>query len=160
MLGAVTMPKTLVLLSFALLIACSKTDPGTTPPAGPAPAVAKEKGLLDKAKEAASNLKGAASTPLDDKSVGSLLAIAKDLKTELNAAGAAPMDMKALMAKAKDLKAISENRGLKVSELTGLVGRVAVVLGAMQEGNVPENLKADAAVIGKHQTELQALFQK
>jgi hypothetical protein len=154
------MHKTLALLSFALLIACSKTDAGTTPPAGTPPAVTKEKGLLDKAKEAAGNLKGAASTPLDDKSVGSLLAIAKDLKAELDATGGAQMDMKALMAKAKDLKVISERHGLKVSELTGVVGRVTMVLGTMQNGNVPENLKGDAAVLGKHQTELQALFSK
>ena len=159
MLGPLAMNKPLALVSFLLLIACAKTETEAAAPGG-TPAAAKEKGLLDKAKEAAGNLKGAASTPLDDKSVGSLLAIAKDLKAELDATGGAQMDMKALMAKAKDLKAISERHGLKVSELTGVVGRVTMVLGAMQSGNVPENLKADAAVIGKHQTELQALFQK
>lgn len=153
------MNKTFALVPFLLLLACTKTEPAAPAP-GETPAVAKEKGLLDKAKEAAGNLKGAASTPLDDKSLGRLLAIAKDLKAELDATGGAQMDMKALMAKAKDLKAISERHGLKVSELTGVVGRVTMVLGAMQNGNVPENLKGDAAVVGKHQTELQALFSK
>lgn len=155
------MNKTFALVPFLLLLSCSKTEPGAAAP-GETPAVAKEKekGLLDKAKEAAGNLKGAASTPLDDKSVGSLLAIAKDLKAELDAAGGAQMDMKALMAKAKDLKVISERHGLKVSELTGVVGRVTMVLGAMQNGNVPENLKGDAAVLQKHDAALQALFGK
>ena len=159
MLGPVAMNKTLALVPFLLLLACAKTEPGAAAPGG-TPAVAKEKGLLDKAKEAAGNLKGAASTPLDDKSVGSLLAIAKDLKAELDATGGAQMDMKALMAKAKDLKAISERHGLKVSELTGVVGRVTMVLGAMQNGNVPENLMGDAAVLQKHEAAVQALFGK
>jgi hypothetical protein len=153
------MKKTLALLPFALLLSCSKTDAGGTPPAGTTPPAA-GKNLLDKAKEAASNMKGAATTPLDDKSVANLMGIAKELQAELNGAGGAQMDMKALMAKAKDLKVISEKHGVKVSELTGLVGRVAMVMGAMKDGNIPENLKGDVAVIEKHQAELQALFQK
>lgn len=158
------MKKTLALLPFALVLACSKTDAGGATPAGTTPGgttpPAAGKNLIDKAKEAASNMKGAATTPLDDKSVASLMGIAKDLQAELAAAGGAQMDMKALMAKAKDLKVISEKHGVKLSELTGLVGRVAMVMGAMKEGNVPENLKGDVAVIQKHQAELQALFQK
>ena len=150
-------------LSLFALCACSKTEPtGGTPPA-PKPAVneADKKGLLDKAKEAAGNIKENASTPLTEKSVTDVLGVAKDLKAELAKAGeGGAMDLKTMIAKAKDLKTVAEKHGLKTSELTGLVARVSMVMGALNSGNVPDNLKTEASLLTKHQTELQALFQK
>lgn len=154
----------LTVLPLVLLFSCSKAETGGTTPGTKTPAEVKDpkdKGLLDKAKEAMGNVKEGASTPLDDKTVTSLMAIANDLKAEVaKAGGAQGMDMKALMAKAKDLKAVAEKNGMKLSELTGVVTRVTTVMGAIKSGNVPENLKGDVAALEKHKAELQALFQK
>jgi hypothetical protein len=151
-----------LLLPLVLLFACSKPDAGTQG-AGKTPAAdspAPQKSLVDKAKEAAANVKEAATTPLDDKSLTRLAAVAKDLQAELGKDGAAQAkDMKTLLAKAKDIKVIAEKNGLKVSELTGLVARLGTVMSAVKSGNVPEQLQADVAAIEKHK-ELRALFEQ
>lgn len=161
------MNRTLTLLVFTLaLVSCKQDTPapsGAPKPEAPAPGGAEKdkKGLLDKAKEAVGNFKENASAPLSDSSMKSLIAIANDLKGELGkAAEGSGMDMKTMMSKAKDLKAVSEKHGIKVSELSGLVTRVTGVMGAIKSGNVPESLKADVAVVGKFQSELQSLFGK
>lgn len=154
------MNKLSLLLPLALLLCCSKPENGTggQNPAGDTPAP--QKSLVDKAKEAAANVKEAATTPLDDKSLTRLAAVAKDLQAELaKDGGAQAKDMKTLIAKAKDIKVIAEKNGLKVSELTGLVARLGTVMGAVKSGNVPDNLKADVAAIEKHK-ELRALFEQ
>jgi hypothetical protein len=156
------MNKLSLLLPLALLLCCSKEPveaaPGGTTPAGVSPAA--QKSLVDKAKDAAANLKTAATTPLDDKSLTQLAAVAKDLQAQMARDGAVEArDMKTLIAKAKDLKAITEQHGLELSELTGLVARFSTVMGAVRSGNVPDNLKADVAAIEKHR-DLKALFQQ
>jgi hypothetical protein len=155
------MNKFSLLLPLALLLCCSKPEngtPGGKTPAGETPAP--QKSLVDKAKEAAANVKEAATTPLDDKSLTRLAAIAKDLQAEMaKDGGAQAKDMKTLIAKAKDIKVIAERNGLKVSELTGLVARLGTVMSAVKSGNVPDNLKADVAAIEKHK-ELRALFEQ
>lgn len=161
------MNKLITALALLSVLSCSKTETGgNTPPVKPN--ATKEgdgkdtKGLLGKAKEAVGNIKENATSPLDDKSLTSLVGVANDLKAELGKAAATgeALDMKMLMAKAKDLKTVAEKHGIKVSELTGLVARVTSVMGAMKSGTIPESLKADVEAINKHKTELQALFQK
>lgn len=158
-----------ILVVFLLAFAgCSKTD-GAAPannqtptPNADKPADPAKKGLLDKAKEAVSNIKEGASTPLTSKSVTDLLGVANDLKAEFaTAAGQAQgMDLKSMIAKAKDLKTVAEQHGFKTSELTGLVTRVGTVMSAINSGNIPENLKPDVAVLEQYKAQLQALFGK
>lgn len=151
-----------ITFSLLLLVGCGKADDAkSTDPLTPNAAAADKKHLLDKAKDAVGNIKEGATTPLTEKSVSNLLGVVNDLKAEIGKVDAGKaMDMKALMSKAKDLKAIAEKHGLKTSELTGLVARVAAVMSAVNSGQVPDELKADAALLEQHKAELQGLFQK
>lgn len=144
------------------MVACGKPDSSKADnPAAPNAATSDKKGLLDKAKEAASNIKENATAPLTEKSVVGLLGVANDLGAEIGKTETGqPMDMKTLLAKAKDIKAVAEKHGMKTSELTGLVARVAAVMGAVNSGNVPDELKADALLLEKHKAELQGLFRR
>jgi hypothetical protein len=156
-------PRILALACLFLIAACTEAEKptgGGTANIPAAPTQDDKKGLVDKAKEAMGNFKQNAEAPLTKKSVSSLLAIANDLKAEAGAGAQGPMNLQAMVAKAKDIKAVADKHGLKPSELTGLLARVTTVLGAMNSGNVPENLRADAAVLEKHQKELQTLFAK
>lgn len=79
------------MLPLALLFCCSsepaEAAPGGTTPAGGSPAA--RKNPVDKAKDAAVNLKTAATTPLDDKSLTQLAAVAKDLQAQMARSGPA-----------------------------------------------------------------------